>query len=107
MSDPHPVEPFRGKITSIRFRHPREDRELEVRFESEEYDNVDAVFTSVNAVERLLVPFYEGREVGSGERLLREARRQALEDVCMILHTYRCTYLVPRIDWRTRSPIIL
>jgi hypothetical protein len=101
------AERHQGRIKSIRFRHPREDRYLEVQFESAEYESVDIIFTSLNAVERILVPFYEGEHRGGGEELLEQVRAQQLDGTCMVLHQYRCRSAVPEIDWKTRSPIRL
>jgi hypothetical protein len=101
------AERHQGRIASIRLQHPTEDRYLEVRFESGKYDQVDVVFTSVNAVQRILVPFYEAIKPGEGEQLLRETEGQQLDGTCMVLHQYRCRSAVPEIDWDTRSPIIL
>lgn len=95
------------RILSVRLRRPTGDQELEVRFETKEYDEVDAVFTSVDAVKKILVPFYEGIKRGDGEQLLKEAQDQAQDDVCMVLHKKPCSRIVPRIDWKATSPIRL
>jgi hypothetical protein len=101
------TEQFQGKITTFRLRNPREDRELEVRLESADYDNVDAVFTSVNAVERILKPFYEKEKPGEWPQIAEQLQRQRLGPVCVTLHKYRCTLIVPPINWEGRSPITL
>ena len=78
--------PAKRRILSVRLRRPTGNQDLEVRFETPEYrDDVDAVFTSVDVVEKILVPFYQARD-GSGQELLREVREQASGDVCLLLH---------------------
>lgn len=99
--------PAQRRILSVRLRRPTGDQDLEVRFETPECrDDVDAVFTSVDIVEKILVPYYQARD-GSGEELLREVRKQARGDVCLVLHKLSCRRLVPPIDWSADSPIVL
>lgn len=94
-------------ITSLRLRHPREDRELEVRIETGKYKQVDAVFISVDAVDRILIPFYQGTDSRIAEELRNQVQEQRLEDACVVLHKLSCRFGVPAIDWSATSPIIL
>jgi hypothetical protein len=98
---------FDGKIATFRMQSPQGDRELEVRLESADYQNVDAVFTSVNAVERILKPFYEKEKPGEWAAIAEQLEQQRSGPVCMVFHRYRCTLMVPPIDWNSRRPIIL
>jgi hypothetical protein len=98
---------FDGKITTFRMQSPQGDRELEVRLESADYQNVDAVFTSVNAVERILKPFYEKEKPNEWALIAEQLEQQRSGSVCMVLHKYRCTLIVPPIDWDSKRPIIL
>ena len=91
------------RILSVRLRHPSGDGELEVRFESAECDDVDAVFTSVDAVKKLLIPFYEQKDRKDAEAFLREVEEQEQGGVCIVLHKLSCRRLVPRIDWTAKS----
>ncbi len=103
-----PTEQFEGKITTFRLQNPQQgDRQLEVRLESAEYENVDAVFTSVNAVERILKPFYEKERPGEWAQIAEQLQAQRSGPVCVVLHKYRCTLVVPPINWNSQRPIIL
>lgn len=93
-----------GWIQSVHLRHPTQERDLEVRFETEEYREIDAVFTTVNAARRILVPFYDERD---GAELDRQIEEQQLDGVCLALHRKVCGFIVPGIDWNTRSVIRL
>ncbi len=91
------------RILSVRLRHPNGDRDLEVRFESDEYHDVDAVFTSVDAVKKLLIPFYEQKNREDAEEFRKEVDKQAQGDVCMVIHKLSCKRIVPLIDWNAKS----
>ena len=95
-----------GGILSVRLRRPTDGSELEVRLQSGEYRDVDAVFTSVKAVENILVLFY-GTDEKAVAKLHKEVQQQQLHGVCFVLHKYPCGSLVPKIDWSDPSPIIL
>jgi hypothetical protein len=92
-----------GQIRSVRFRHPNEDRDIRVTFVSEDYSEVDAVFTSVNAVTRILIPFYEDWKPKVAAMLREEVKAQQLDGVCLVLHKYVCRRAVPPIDWNAKS----
>ena len=94
-------------IVSVRFRHPTQNRDIEVRLESEEYRNIDAVFTSVDAFERILLPFYQGARRDEGEELRNRVVEQRQGDGCFVVHRYPCYGMVPDIDWATSGPIRL
>ena len=95
------------RIVAVRFRRPGGNQDLEVRFESDQYNDADAVFTSVDAVEKILVPLYESLKAGDGKRLLEEVRKQEQDGVCLVIHKFSCRRLVPAIDWNAESPIRL
>jgi hypothetical protein len=95
------------RVVSIRIRRPSGHEEIEVRLESPDYDDVDAIFTSVDVVEKMLVPFYDARHAGSGKELSKEVREQAKDGVCMVLHKLSCGRIVPPINWNATSPIVL
>ena len=106
MESKEPMVPMAngGWIQSVRLRHPTQDRDLEVRFETEDCHNIDAVFTTVNVALRVLVPFYD-KSVGA--ELVKQIEAQQLDGVCLVLHKRVCGSMVPSIDWNTRSPIRL
>jgi hypothetical protein len=96
-------------ILSVRLRHPTEDRDLEVRLDTEEFSTVDAVFITVNAVERILIPFYEKVEknMAKAAKLREEVEEHRLGPICLVFHKLRTSFLVPDIDWNAKSPIRL
>jgi|SRR5215216_4198152 len=95
------------RIVSVRFRHPTQNRDIEVRFDTEEYRNIDAVFTTVDAFERILLPFYQGARHDEGEDLRHQVEEQRQDDSCFVAHRYPCGGLVPYIDWDSSGPIRL
>jgi hypothetical protein len=98
-----------GRILSVRLRHPTEDRDLEVRLDSKKFSTVDAVFTSVDAVERILIPFYENVEhdLKKAADLRKAIQKQRHEDICVVVHRRSTSFMVPDIDWSSKSPIRL
>lgn len=94
-------------IVSVRFRHPTQNRDIDVRLETEEYGHVDAVFTSVDAFEKILLPFYQGARRAEGEELRSRVEQQRQGDGCLVLHKYPCYGMVPDIDWNTLGTIRL
>jgi hypothetical protein len=94
-------------IVSFRMLRPGGDGELEIIFESGQYQRVDVVFTSVNAVETILVPFYEKRSAKEAEELRKAVEAQQQDDTCVVAHKRTCSYMVPDIDWEGPSPIHL
>jgi hypothetical protein len=93
-------------ILSVRFRHPTEDRDLEVRINAKD-DAVDAVFTTVDAVTKILMPFYRAISPAEAEDLRRRVEEQRQGNACIVLHKYSCKGAVPAIDWKAKSPIKL
>lgn len=94
-------------IKSVRLPHPTEDRELEVRLQTGQYKEVDAVFTSVDVVNRILIPYYQATHPERAEQLQNQVQAQQLNDICFVLHKMSCSGLVPPIDWSAPSPINL
>ncbi len=84
-------------IVSFRVRHPTEDREIEVTIGALD---VDAVFTSVDAVKKLLIPFYHGDEA---KELLERVEKQQEGGNCIVLHRKPCSGIVPQINWKDSS----
>lgn len=97
---------FEKGIVSVRLRHPREERELEVVFNPKDR-RVDAVFITVDAVEKILLPLYRGRNAAEAEDLLKRVRKQQENGYCFVPHQYSCKFAVPLIDWNAKSPILL
>ncbi len=94
-----------GRILSVRLRHPDGDRDLTVRIRVDKASLVDAVFTTVYAVKRILIPAYDSKEKQA--RLLKDVTKQQLNEVCFVLHKRVCGTVVPSIDWDAPSPIVL
>jgi hypothetical protein len=99
--------PSKQGIISVRLQHPTEDRELEVRIQTGKYQEPDAVFTSVDVVNRILIPYYQATSPETVEELRKQVREQQLNDICLVLHQRPCSRLVPPINWSDPSPIIL
>jgi len=96
-----------ARIISVRIRHPTEDRELEVNIDPTE--RVDAVFTSKDVIDKLLIPFYERTppkdfDVG---KFRRDLERQFKENMIICVpHQQHCRGVVMEIKWDDlRSPI--
>jgi hypothetical protein len=98
-----------GWILSVRLRHPTEDRDLEVRLDAKEFSTVDAVFITVDAVEKVLIPFYEQveKDMAKAAKLREEVQEHRQGDICLVYHKLRTSFVVPDIDWNARSPIRL
>lgn len=96
-----------GRIISVRFWIPTQDRELEVRLKTKKYQDSDAVFTSVNAVTNILIPFYQETDPPIAAKVEDQVQEQQLDGVCFVLHKWPCSSLVPDIDWDSPSPITL
>jgi hypothetical protein len=88
-------------MLSFRFRHPTQDGHFEVKVDSKD-DAVDAVFLTVDAVEKILMPVYRDKPGVAAELRLRVEQQQQ-GGVCVVLHKYSCRSAVPPIDWKTRS----
>jgi hypothetical protein len=58
------------------------------------------VFTSVDAVKKILIPLYG---VDEGKNLLKQVEKHQLDDNCIVLHKYPCSGLAPQIDWNASS----
>lgn len=101
------VAPEKEGIVSLRMLRPGGEGELEIIFESGKYEKVDAVFTSLSAVERILIPFYESTDMRRSEELSAAVRAQQRDGVCVVPHMRTCSFLVPDIDWDAPSPIHL
>ena len=97
---------FEKGIVLVRFRHPTENRELEVHI-NEKDKAVDAVFTSVDAVEKILMPSFSARYPKEAPDLLKRVEAQRRGDNCFIIHKYSCRSAVPAIDWNAKAPIRL
>lgn len=94
-------------IVSFRMIRPGGREELEIIFDSGQYQRVDAVFTSLNAVETILIPFYAQRSAKEAEELRKAVMAQQKDDVCVVAHKKTCSYMVPDIEWDGPSPIHL
>jgi DNA-binding LytR/AlgR family response regulator len=94
-------------IRSFSMVRPGGQGELEIIFESGQYRRVDAVFTSVNAVETILIPFYQERSAKEADELREALEAQQSDNVCMVLHMRTCSFRVPDIDWEGPSTIHL
>jgi len=92
-------------IVSVRLRHPREDRELEVRINTTDVA-VDAVFITVDAVNKILMPVYQAKPAEADD-LRRRVEEQQRDGTCLVIHQYSCKSFVPPIDWNAKSPINL
>lgn len=97
---------FDKGIVSVRLHHPRGKGEIDVVFSPKDR-RVDAVFITVDAVEKILLPFYRGRNAAQAEDLLRRVREQQDNGYCFVPHQYSCKVAVPPIDWNAPSPIVL
>lgn len=98
-----------GRILSVRLRHPTEDRDLEIWLDNKEFDEVDAVFSSVYGVETLLIPFYEQVEKDETKvaKLRKEVEEHRLNDTVVVAHKRTTSFVVADIDWNAPSPIRL
>lgn len=92
-------------IVSLRMWRPGGEGELEIIFESGKYRQVDAVFTSLNVVERILIPFYQSTDERRARELWEAVQAQQKDGVCVVAHKRMCSYMVPDIDWEAASPI--
>jgi hypothetical protein len=94
-------------IVALRVRRPDEERTVEIRLSSEDVANVDAVFITVDASERILKSFYEDveRDKDKADRLQRQIDEHRVGNICLVLHKRMTSFLVPEIDWSARSPI--
>lgn len=96
---------FEKGILSVRFRHP-DKGEMEVQI-NEDDKAVDVVFTTVDAVNKILLPSFEARYPHEGPELRARLEAQRSGDNCFVLHKYSCRSAVPLIDWDAKSPIKL
>jgi hypothetical protein len=89
-------------------RHPSEDRDLEVRLESEGVRTIDAAFFTADAA-KILAAFYTEveRDRDKAERLLREIEAHRRGHTCFFLHRLRTSFIVPEINWEVEGPIVL
>lgn len=97
---------FEKGIKSVRLPRPTNGEPLDVVFNPED-TRVDAVFITVDAVEKILLPFYRGRNAAEAEDLLKRVRKQQANGYCFVPHQYSCKVAVPPIDWNAASPIVL
>lgn len=98
-------EPPEG-ILSVRMLRPGKGDELEIIFESQKGSKVDGVYTRKDAVERILLPFYE-REARTEEyNELKSAIDAVSGEFIVVLHKKSCSFFVAPIDdWDAPSPI--
>jgi hypothetical protein len=89
---------FHKGIVTVRFRHPSEKGELEVRINAVD-DAADVVFISVDAVDKILIPTYQRTNPADAADLRQRVELQRRGDNCVVLHKYSCMYAVPPIDW--------
>jgi hypothetical protein len=85
-------------LVSFRVRHPT-DGEIEVTIGDSHLD-VDAVFTSVDAVKKFLMPTYKEKEA---KDLLNRVEKQQNGGNCIVLHKYPCGNIVPNVNWKDHS----
>jgi hypothetical protein len=93
-------------IISVRFRHPTEDRELEVKINAKDM-GVDAVFITVDAVNKILMPYYQHLAPAEAEDLRKRVEEQRQGNACVVLHKFSCKQAVPAINWSAKAPIKL
>lgn len=93
-------------IVSLRFRHPTEDRDLEVKLNAKDM-GADAVFITVDAVNKILMPYYQHLDPAEAEDLRKRVEEQQLGGAVVVLHKFSCKKAVPAINWSAKSPIKL
>lgn len=96
---------FEKGIVSVRFRHP-DKGEIEVKINKDD-KSVDVVFTTVDAVNKILLPSFSARYPDEAAELRERVEAQRRGDHCVVLHRWSCRSAVPPIDWDTKGPIML
>jgi len=96
---------FEKGILSVRFRHP-EKGEMEVQINNDD-QAVDVVFTTVDAVNKILLPSFRALYPHEAPELLARVEAQRSGQHCLVLHKYSCRSAVPAVNWDAKSPIKL
>ena len=96
---------FEQGILSVRFRHP-DKGEMEVQINKDD-QTVDVVFTTVDAVNKILLPSFSARYPHEASELRARVEAQRSGEHCFVIHQYSCRSAVPAINWDAKSPIKL
>lgn len=96
-------------ITSITMKRPGGSDELEIIFSSSDYQEVDAVFTSVDVVQKILIPYYEQTgDAKTVDSINESIQNRSVNGMMLLPHKKTCKMVFPNVDWRkAESPVTL
>lgn len=97
---------FKG-ISRLRVPRPGGTDELEFIFGSSEYQELDAVFTSVDVVQRILIPHYQRVQPEVVTQIEEAIKTRSRYGMIILPHKRTCSMRFPEFDWDATSPIEL